>query len=557
MSDEMINTPRAKKESKAEKAERLKRENNPWDLYYQIEEFARNGWDSIDWDTWNSRFRWWGLYTQGDGKGVFGGAVPHFMMRIRLANGQLFSHQLHTIAKITEKNAHGFGDITVRENFQLHWVSIEDIPGIFQELYRHSLMTVGACGDVTRNITGCPLAGVDKHEICDASPLAHEATRMLVGNSDFYNLPRKYKISISGCRDWCSLPEINDLAIQAVHHHERDEIGFSVRVGGGLSVNPHYAVHLNAYVKWDQVMPVVHGVSEIFRDSDMLRESRSAARLKFLFLKFGWTPDTFLDELQRRIGFELEPAVPETIPNGRLRDHVGVHAQKQEGLNYVGASVLRGRITSDQMKLAADLSEQYGRRQIRLTTGQNLVLTDIADENVETVVKKLEDAGLPTHASAFWRGTVACTGMEFCKLSLTETKSYGAWLVEEMERRMPGFDTLLKINVNGCPNSCGQHWIADIGLQGRKAKVDGKQVDAYDLFLGGGTGEDPALARRMGLAVPGEQLPDALERLLLGYEANRKDGESLKDYLNREEDEVLAGLLHVGREHKSEEAVHA
>ncbi|MBW3622947.1 MAG: nitrite reductase [Armatimonadetes bacterium] len=557
MSDEMINVPRAKKESKAEKAERLKREKNPWDLLPAIEEYARNGFDSIDPDDLNARFRWWGLYTQGDGKGVMGGAVPHFMMRIRIANGQLFSHQLRLISEIAEKHAHGFGDITVRENIQLHWVSIEEIPEIWRNLWKQSLMTTGACGDVTRNITGCPLAGVDHNEIVDASPLTHEATRMLVGNNDFYNLPRKYKISISGCRDWCNLPEINDLALNAVPHPQRDEIGFSIRVGGGLSVNPHYAVHLNAFVKWDQVIPVVHGVSEIFRDSDILRESRSAARLKFLFLKFGWTPDTFLEELHRRIGFELEPAVPETVPTDTWRDHVGIHRQKQEGLNYVGASVLRGRITADQMKLVADLSEEYGRRQIRLTVGQNLVLTDIPDENVEAVVQKLEAADLKTKASSFWRGTVACTGMEFCKLSLTETKGYGAWLVDEMEKRMPDFSTKLRINVNGCPNSCGQHWIADIGLQGRKAKVDGKQVDAYDLFLGGGTGENPTLARRVGLAVPAQQLPDALERLLNGYEANRQNGESLKQYLNREEDEVLAGLLHVGREHKSEEALHA
>ena len=536
------------KENKAAKAERLKREKNPWDILPEIESYAKNGFESIDPDNLNSRFRWWGLYTQGDGMGVFGKAVPHFMMRIRIANGQLFSHQLRTIAAIAREHAHGFGDITVRENIQLHWVNIEAIPDIFQTLWKHGMMTQGACGDVTRNITGCPLAGVDRDEHCDASPLVHAATKLLVGNNDFYNLPRKDKIHIAGCRSWCGLPELNDLAFTAVRHPVRDEIGFSLRVGGGLSVNPHYAIRLNAYVHWDQVLPVVHEVSAIFRDSDILRESRSAARLKFLFLKFGWTADSFLAELHRRLGFELEPGAPEEVPADTYRDHVGVHPQKQEGLSYVGASVLRGRISADQMALAADLADEYGGHQIRLTTGQNMALTDIPNGQVDEVVAKLEAAELRTSASSFWRGTIACTGMEFCKLSLTETKGFAAWLVEEMERRLPGFGEQLRINVNGCPNSCGQHWLADIGLQGRKTKVKGDQVDAYDLFLGGGLGADAALARRIGLAIPAVDVPDAIERLLRGYEANRQEGESLKRYLNREEDETLKALLHEARE---------
>ncbi len=544
-----------KKENKAQKAERLKQEKNPWDLFPDIERYARDGFDSIPMDDLESRFRWWGLYTQGDGAGVLGGkkAVPRFMLRIRVANGQLFSHQLRTIADLTRQHAHGFGDITVRENIQLHWIGIEQVPDLFKTLWMHNLMTTGACGDVTRNITGCPVAGVDHDEICDASPLVHEATRMLVGNNDFYNLPRKYKINITGCRNWCSLPEINDLALTAVRHPDRDEIGFAMRVGGGLSVNPHYAIKLDAYVRWDQVLPVTHAVSCLFRDSDCLRESRSSARLKFLFLKYGWTPESFLADLHRRLGFELEPAVPEEVPSETFRDHVGVNPQKQDGLSYVGVSVLRGRITADQMTLAADLAEEYGRRQIRLTVGQNFILTDIPNEKVEAVVSKLDAAGLRTQASHFWRGVHVCTGIEFCKLSLTETKAFGVTLVEEMERRLPGFSQQLRINVNGCPNSCGQHWLADIGLQGRTVKVDGKPQEAYDVFVGGSPGEQRTLGRRVGLAVLATDVPDALESLLRGYETHREDGESLKTYLQREEDETLGGLLQSGREHESQE----
>src|SRR5258708_1919405 len=259
------------------------------------------------------------------------------MVRIRLGGGILNSRQLRAIAALSEKYARGSADITVRQNIQLHWVTIEDLPQVLDGLVSAGLTAMSTCGDVTRNITGCPLAGLDAHELCDASPLALQASELLVGNAEFYNLPRKYKISISGCRDWCSYPEINDLAFTPAVRETKGkrEIGFSVRVGGGLSTEPHMAVRLNAFVRWDQAIPVTKAVSELFRDADPLRENRDRARLKHLFLQHGYTAESFLQEVERRLGFKLDPAVDEQVPADVFRDHTGVQAQQQPGLFYV------------------------------------------------------------------------------------------------------------------------------------------------------------------------------------------------------------------------------
>jgi len=537
------------KETKAQRVERLKRELSPWEHFGEILRFAREGYQSIPAAWLNTYFRAWGVYTQGDGLGAIGGkggegkAVPSFMMRIRIPNGFLLSHQLRTIADLAERHARGVGDLTVRQNVQLHWVPIEAIPEIFQNLWRSGITTMGSCGDVTRNITGCPLAGVDADEIVDASSLSHAATRMLNGNPEFSNLPRKYKISIAGCRVWCTYPEINDIGMTAIAHPGTGEIGFSVRVGGGLSTNPHLGLRLDAFVHWNQVLQVVRGITEIFRDSDVLRQDREKARLKFLFLHHGWTVERFQEELERRIGFRLDAAVPEEPPEDVYRDHVGVHPQRQEGYVYAGIAVLRGRITAAEMRIVADLADRYGTGELRVTAMQNLVILNVRRQHAEVLAGELEAAGLRLHASPFWRGTIACTGTEFCKLALTETKGFARWLVEELEARMPGFDRHLKIHVTGCPNSCGQHWIADIGIEGKKMKVEGKMVDAYFFCVGGAVGRHQAKARPVGYRVPATEVPEAIERLLRRYLADRRDGENFRQFSARHSDEELREFL--------------
>ena len=530
------------KETKAERAERLKRERNPWEGLEDIRRFARQGHASIPPEWLGTYFRWWGIYTQGDGAGALGGvggegkSTPYFMVRIRIPNGILSSNQLRAIADVTGRFARGTADITVRQNIQLHWVTIEALPELLETLWRANLTTTAACGDVTRNITGCPLAGVDADELLDASPLVHAVDEMLAGNPDFYNLPRKFKIAITGCKFWCSYPEINDIGLTAVARAANGhgaETGFSLRIGGGLSADPHLAARLNAFVRYNQVLPVVRGIAEIFRDSDVLRAHRERARLKFLFLKHGWTADDFLRELESRIGFRLDPAVPEHPPEDVYRDHSGIHPQKQTGLSYVGASVLRGRITADQLRAAAELSDRFASGELRTTTMQNLLIINVPTLRANALAAELAQAGLPVQGSPFWRGAIACTGTEFCKIAITETKSFTRWLVETLEDRLPEFDQQLKLHVTGCPNSCGQHWIADIGLEGKKIKTDCGFVDAYYFTVGGAVGKNQAIARPIGYRCEASEVPDALERLLGWYLRLRFPGENLRHFFAR------------------------
>src|SRR5580692_2744475 len=539
------------KETRAQRVERLKHAKNAWEHFDEIREFARNGYASIPPEWFGTYFRSWGVYSQGDGVGVVGGtggegkATPYFMVRIRIPNGLLSSGQVRAVADITEQHARGVADITVRQNFQLHWVTLKSLPEVLESLWRAGLTTTGACGDVARNITGCPVAGLDAEEIVDASPLALAIDRELGGAAEFYNLPRKFKISITGCRHWCSYPEINDVALTATTREKNGvvETGFSLRVGGGLSTDTHIALRLNAFIQWDQVVPVARGVAEIFRASQTLRQNREKARLKFLFLQQGWTAESFLRELERQIGFRLDPAEPEAVPADRHRDHVGIHAQKQPGLVYVGASVLRGRITPQQLRTAADLADRCADGHIRTTTMQNLLIVNVPQRDAAIVARELEVAALPVQASVFARGTVACTGSEFCKLALTETKGFARWLTHELEERLPDFQEQLRINITGCPNSCGQHWIADIGLEGKKIKVDGRMVDAYYFCVGGSVGQFASIARPVGYRCAASDVPDAVERLLAGFGERREPGENLRQFLARHSSEDLRSIL--------------
>ena len=539
----------AVKETKAQRVERLKRELNPWEAYADIQRFAREGWDSVPPEWFGAYFRWWGIYTQGDGVGAIGGkggegkAVRHLMVRIRIPNGVLDSRQLRTIADLAEWHGRGIADVTVRQNFQLHWVTLESLPEVFQALWLKDVTTMGSCGDVTRNVTGCPVAGLDAEELVDASPLVREATELVNGNAAFYNLPRKFKVSISGCRAWCTYPEINDIGLTALRHPASGEIGFAVRVGGGLSTDPHLGVKLDAFVPRSQALGVFRAIAEIFRDSDVLRQNRERARLKFLFLQHGWTAERFKAEIEARLGAPLAPGVADDPPDDAYRDHVGIHAQRQPGYCYVGVAVLRGRLTADQMRVAAELADRYGSGAVRTTSMQNFLIPNVRRESAQALARELEGAGFAIDASPFRRGTVACTGSEFCKLALTETKGFARGLVESLEQRMPGFDQQLRINVTGCPNSCGQHWIADLGIEGKKVKVDGAVVDAYYFCVGGAVGRHQAVARPIGLRLPATGVAPAIERLLRAFQAERRDDENFRQFAARHTDEELRGLL--------------
>ncbi len=543
--------PTIVKETSAQRMERLKRQKNPWEAFDEVRAFARQGRSSVVPDWASAYFKWWGIYTQGDGVGVTGGKggegkmTDYFMMRIGVPNGILDSRQLRTIAELTRQHARNLADITVRQNIQLHWLTIESLPEIVDALDRVGLSPKGACGDVSRNVTGCPLAGIAADEIADASPLALGLAHMLTANPEFYNLPRKFKVSIAGCRHWCTYPEINEIGLTAIERKSGGgvEVGYSIRVGGGLSNQPHLGVRLNAFLRLDQVLPVVHAVTELFRDQEVLRESRERARLKYLFLREGWDGERFLAEVEARLGYRLDPAVEERLPEDIFRDHVGIHRQKQEGLSYVGASVLRGRLSGDQLMAVAELSERFGTGDVRLTVMQNFLLINIPNAKANELARELEAIELRVEGSNFWRGAIACTGTEFCKLAITETKGFTRWLVEEMEQRVPQFDQQLKLNVTGCPNGCGQHWIADIGIEGKKIKYEGKMVDAYYFCLGGAVGLHQRTARLVGYRCAAIEVPEAMERLLRQYLAGRDDGENLRSYFARHSDAELRDQL--------------
>ncbi len=545
----------AVKETKAQKVERLKREKNPWDAWEEVRQFAREGREAVLPEWAGTYFKWWGIYTQGDGVGVTGGVggegktTEYFMMRIGLPNGLLTSHQLRTIADLTAKHARGIADITTRQNIQLHWLTIQALPEVVDALTEIGLSPKGACGDVVRNVTGCPLAGLDGAELLDASPLAVEIAQKLTGNPEFVNLPRKFKISVTGCPVWCSYPEINDVALTGLKRVKDgvEEVGYSLRVGGGLSTEPHLAVRLNAFIPQDKAYAAVEAVCRIFKEQDALRENRTRARIKYLFMRHGWTAASMLAAVEEKLGTRFDPCEEGPIADDVYRDHVGIFPQKQDGLSYVGATVLRGRLTADQMHTLASLAEQYGDGHLRTTIMQNITIVNVPTARTQELARELTGMGLQVEPSVFYRGAIACTGTEFCKLAISETKHFAKWLVEEMEERLPGFDQQLKLHVTGCTNSCGQAWIADIGLEGKKIKKDGVMVDAFYFCVGGAVGEHAGIARQIGYRAAAADCPEAIERLLRGYMSGRTDGENLRAYFRRTTDaelrEQLAGAV--------------
>jgi sulfite reductase (ferredoxin) len=537
----------ANKETKAQRAERLKREKNPWEAFDEVRQFAREGRSSVVPEWASLYFKWWGIYTQGDGVGATGGkggegvTTDYFMMRIGIPNGILTADQLRVIARLAKEHARNLADITVRQAIQLHWLTIESLPEVVDALDAVGLSPKGACGDVVRNVTGCPLAGVSGDEMINAAPLAQEIAQLLTAHEEFYNLPRKFKISVTGCPAWCSVPEINDIALTAATLD--GQTGYSLRVGGGLSREPHLAVRLDAFVLPDQAVAVVRAIAEIFRDQQGLRESRERARMKYLFLKGGWTADSFLVELQSRLLFKLLPAAPERVPDDIFRDHVGVTPQRQSGLSSIGATVLRGRLSGDQLHAAADLADRYGSGSLRTTVSQNLLFIDIPNSKTGELVRELGKINMHVEGSSFWRGAIACTGTEFCKLAITETKGFTRWIVDELEERLPAFDQQLKLNVTGCPNGCGQHWVADIGIEGKKIKHEGKLTDAYYFCLGGAVGQHAAVARPVGYRCPAPLVPEAIERLLRQYMGGRASNENLRAWFARHSDDELRAYL--------------
>jgi sulfite reductase (ferredoxin) len=512
--------------------------------------YSKYGFDSIDPADLRGRFRWYGLYTQRR-PGIDGGKTAvlepeelddrYFMLRIRIDGGQLDHRQLTTIADISRRYARGTADVTDRQNIQLHWVEIENVPAIWDALESVGLSTTEACGDTPRVMLGCPLAGLDADEIIDATPEIEAIGEQYIGDSAFSNLPRKFKSSISGCAAQCAIHEINDVAFVGVSN-EAGEAGYDLWVGGGLSTNPMIGRRLGTFVRPGQVPEVWAGVAGLFRDYGY-RRLRHRARIKFLVAD--WGPEKFREVLEKEyLGYALPDGPAPAAPAHGIRDHVGVH-QQRDGNYYVGFAPTVGRVSGDLLEVIARLAAAYGSGRVRTTTEQKMVILDVPPERTEALVAELDNAGLPARPSAFRRHTMACTGIEFCKLAIVETKARAADLISELERRLPGFDTPVTINVNGCPNSCARIQTADIGLKGSLVTgPDGTQVEGFQVHLGGslngGDGGGSGFGRKLrGLKTTADELPDYVERVLRRFQAARVHGESFAAWTARASEEEL------------------
>ena len=529
-------------------AERTKKDDDGLNVRIRIENiYSKQGFRSIDKADLRSRMRWWGLYTQrkqGVPGGVTASAQPEeledefFMLRIRIAGGLLSSEQLRAIAFVSERFGRDVADVTDRQNVQLHWIRIEDMPRIWEAIERVGLTTAEACGDTPRNILGCPLAGVDAHEVFDASDVVMRVHERFVGDPSFSNLPRKYKTTIAGCAQQCAQHEINDVSFVGVRRSD-GSAGFDLWVGGGLGPTPHFAKRLGVFVEPDLVPDVWAAVTGTFRDYGY-RRLRNRARLKFLIAD--WGPERFREIMEREyLGFALPDGDPPPPSATTQRDHIGVFPQK-DGSFYVGFAPRAGRIAGHQLRRIADLADRYAAGRIRTTTQQKMVICDVPQPNVPDLVAALEDEDLRVHASPFRRGTMACTGIEFCKLALSETKARAQWLYQELEERIPEFDEDIRINVNGCPNSCARFQIADIGLMGAvMERGDGTRSDAFLVHLGGHLGEGHTLGRKVrGVRVLGEDLADYCETLVRRYLQQRNGHRGFAAYVNALSDDELA-----------------
>ena len=517
-----------------------------------IDIYAKHGFDSIDPADLRGRFRWYGLYTQRR-PGIDGGKTAilepeelddrYFMLRVRIDGGQLSSQQLRVISDISVRYARGTADVTDRQNIQLHWIEIESVPAIWEALEAVGLSTTEACGDTPRVIMGCPLAGLDSDELIDASPEIAAVNSRFIGDPAFSNLPRKFKTSISGCAAQCTHHEINDVAFAAVRHPHTGEVGYDLWVGGGLSTNPMIAKRLGAFVPAGQVPEVWAAVASVFRDYGY-RRLRHRARIKFLIAD--WGPEKFREVLEKEyLGYALVDGPAPVNTGGALRDHVGVHPQRG-GLNYVGFAPRVGRLDGELLAAIAALAERYGSGRVRTTAEQKMVVLDVPDSSVDALVAELGALGLPAAPSVFRRHTMACTGIEFCKLAIVETKSRAMTLIDELERRLPGFDAPVTINVNGCPNSCARIQTADIGLKGSLVTDgSGRQVEGFQVHLGGtltgGDASGSGFGRKVrGLKATAGELPDYVERVLRRFDAARQPGETFATWTLRATDEELS-----------------
>ncbi|MCA0295621.1 MAG: nitrite/sulfite reductase [Actinobacteria bacterium] len=516
-----------------------------------LDTYSREGFDSIPAEDLHGRLRWWGLYTQrrqdidGSRTASLGPdelSDRYFMMRVRLDGGAVTTDQLRTLAAISTDFARDTADISDRQNIQYHWIRIEDVPEIWARLEAAGMQTTEACGDTPRVILGSPVAGIAADEIIDPTPVINEIVEKFIGDPELSNLPRKFKSAITGHPSLDVVHEINDISLVGVVHPELGP-GYDLWVGGGLSVAPRLAERLGAFVTAEQAPAVWHGVISIFRDYGY-RRLRNKARLKFLLAD--WGPEKFREVLETEyLGYRLADGPAPVIPDAP-GDHVGVHTQA-DGRLYVGLAPTVGRASGTILAALADAAEAAGSHRVRFTPHQKVLVLDVDPDELDALLAAVEPLGLTADPSPFRRSTMACTGIEYCKLAFVETKATAAHTIAELERRLDGvaLERPISLHVNGCPNSCARIQVADIGLKGQLMKsADGADEFAYQVHLGGGLvsadREDAGLGRTVrGLKVAATELPDYVERVTRAFVAAREPGETFAAWAHRAEEDAL------------------
>ncbi len=532
--------------------EEFKAADNGLHVRQRIEnQYARDGFDSIPAEDLHGRMRWWGLYTQRR-QGIDGSRTAeltpeelsdrYFMMRVRLDGGALTTAQVRVLGEISNDFARGTADITDRQNLQYHWIAIEDVPEIWRRLEAAGMQTTEACGDTPRVILGSPVAGISADEIIDPTPVINQIVERFIGDESLSNLPRKFKSAITGHPSLDVVHEINDVSLVGVVHPDLGP-GYDLWVGGGLSVAPRLAQRLGAFVTAEQAPEVWHGVIQIFRDYGY-RRLRNRARLKFLLAD--WGPEKFREVLETEyLGFRLADG-PAPAPSTLPADHLGVHDQV-DGRKYVGLAPTVGRVSGDILIALADAAEAAGAGRVRFTPHQKLLILDVPPQRVDELLAAVAPLGLRADPSPFRRATLACTGIEYCKLAFVDTKDTATRVIGELEQRLGdvSLEKPISLHVNGCPNSCARIQTADIGLKGQLQKnPDGTEEFAFQVHLGGGLAsldrDEAGLGRTVrGLKVTAVDMPDYVERVTRSFLAGREPGETFASWAHRADEEAL------------------
>ena len=509
----------------ANKMETIKAEKDGLDVYPELMRAAREGWETLAEDD-VARLKWFGLYPHNTHDG-------HFMLRIKVVQGVLTAEQAETVAGIAADFGRGIVDCTTRQCFQIHWITLDRVPEIFDRLDACGLTVKGACGDITRNVVGCTLAGIGHEQLADGHATAEAIHRHFLGNKLYSNLPRKYKISVTGCAEDCARGLINDVALSGAVLEDGTR-GFNVRVGGGLSTHPRFSRWIDVFVTPEEAPEVVEGITAIFRDSDENRKARGKARLKFLVDRVG--PEDFRAELERRVGRPLRPGARHA-PDLRGHDHIGVTRQADGERSAVGLCVPVGRLKAGQLFEIVRLAREYGTGEVRLTHQQNVLIPNVPNHRVEELQAEPLAAELSSAPPLFTRGLQTCTGKEFCGLAKVFTKDRAREIAKFLDAHVHtnGHGEDFRLHFAGCSSSCAQHQIADVGIEGVLKKVDGEFVEAMDIRIGGRLGPEPRFGEVVVKKVPHWDLNETLLRIFTLYEQHHDEGETFRDFAGRTE----------------------